>query len=106
MTAGGRLSLQLNSDIASMVRGESPPELRQRGRQTCKTSTLLGGWQPTCLDEVFSHVKSVDSNTGLLSNAERASDKAPNRELMARARGLVKRIALDPKVITNEEGRS
>lgn len=106
VTAGGRLSLQLNSDIASMVRGESPPELRQRGRQTCKTSTLLGGWQPTCLDEVFSHVKSVDSNTGLLSNAERASDKAPNRELMARARGLVKRIALDPKVITNEEGRS
>lgn len=108
VTAGGRLSLQLNSDIASVVRGESPPELRQpRGRQTCKTSTLLGGWQPTCFDEVFSHVKSVDSNTGLLSNAERASDKAPNRELMARARGLVKRIALDPKVITNEsEGRS
>lgn len=21
------------------------------GRQTCKTSTLLGGWQPACLDE-------------------------------------------------------
>lgn len=22
------------------------------GRQTCKTSTLLGGWQPACFEEV------------------------------------------------------
>lgn len=27
------------------------PKNGTRGRQTCKTSTLLGGWQPTCLDE-------------------------------------------------------
>jgi len=105
VAAGGRLSLQLSTDIASIVGGDSPSEVRQPRRQTCKTSTLLGKqgtWQPSCFDDVFSHVKSVDSNTGLLSNAERVTDKAPNRELMARARGLVKRIALDPKVITQE----
>eukprot|EP00913_Durusdinium_trenchii_P007319 g6880.t1 len=49
---------------------ESPPEVRQPRRQTCKTSTLLGGWQPACLDEVFSGVKGVES-AGLLANAER-----------------------------------
>ncbi|CAK9095200.1 unnamed protein product [Durusdinium trenchii] len=105
---GGRLSLQ-GTDLAMMaaVRSdpESPPEVRQPRRQTCKTSTLLGGWQPACLDEVFSGVKGVES-AGLLANAERVVNKAPNRELMARARGLVKRIALDPKIITNESNGS
>ncbi|CAJ1413454.1 unnamed protein product [Effrenium voratum] len=57
---GARLSL-VGTEISGTASGgsttNSPESTR---RQVCKTSTLLGGWQPSVLDEVFSQAKAVD----------------------------------------------
>eukprot|EP00439_Symbiodinium_sp_Y106_P031937 s1693_g3.t2 len=111
VSAGARLSLTGTNELGSLAvthtasADHSPePTRRLSGRSACKsTTTLLGGWQPACFDEVLAHVKGGD---GLVTAGEtRPVEKAPrNREIVARARGLVNRISLDPKVITDHAG--
>lgn len=111
VSAGARLSLNGTNDLNSLAvthtasADHSPePTRRLSGRSPCKsTTTLLGGWQPASFDEVLAHVKGGD---GLVTAGEtRPVEKAPrNREIVARARGLVNRISLDPKVITDHAG--